>query len=251
MKIWQLSHVIVSSTSQFYIKQILHQSSVPSNITRLYFLNSNIIYFAQKQPIKGQIFEIFECSGQNLLNSSCQFWTDKSILLQILHLSPVSWKINPLYFFGSIIIYFGQKQPFKGPIFEIFECSGQNLLNSSCQFQSGKSIPLQILHHYPVSWEITHLEFFNSNIIYFGQKQPIKVEFFETFQCSSQSSSNFLCQFWNNKSIPLQIFHHSSVSLHMSSSKSETLHFDGLFLLKLYKVSAKRFRRVISNDAEK
>ena len=32
---------------------------------------------------KVKIFEIFECLGQNLLNSLCQFWNDKSILFQI------------------------------------------------------------------------------------------------------------------------------------------------------------------------
>ena len=45
--------------------QILHQYSVTSNITPLYFFSSNIIYFGQKKPIKGQTFEIFEYSGQN------------------------------------------------------------------------------------------------------------------------------------------------------------------------------------------
>ena len=74
----------------------IHQYSVPSNITPLYFFSSNIIYFGQKQSIKVQIFEIFECSGQNLSNSSCQFWSDKSILLQFLHYSSLSWHITLL-----------------------------------------------------------------------------------------------------------------------------------------------------------
>ena len=72
----------------------------------------------------------------------------------------------------------------------------------------------QILHHSPVSWKITSLYFFNSNIIYSGHKQPIKAQIFETFECSSQSSSNSLCQFWSDKSISFQIFHHSSLSSH-------------------------------------
>ena len=41
------------------------------------FFTLNIIYFAQKHPIKVQFFEFFECSGENLSNFSCQFWTDK------------------------------------------------------------------------------------------------------------------------------------------------------------------------------
>ena len=41
--------------------QILHQSSVPSNIILLYFFSSNIIYFGQKETIKAYIFETVEC----------------------------------------------------------------------------------------------------------------------------------------------------------------------------------------------
>ena len=110
----------------------------------LYFFNSNNIYFAQKEPIKVRIFETFQCSAQNLWNSLCQFWNDNSIPLQILYLSSVSWKISPLYFFSSNNIYFAQKEPIKVKIFETFECSGQNLSNSSCQLWNDKSVPLQI-----------------------------------------------------------------------------------------------------------
>ena len=44
------------------LSAIKHNSSVLSKLEH-----------GQKQPIKMQIFEIFECSGQKLLNSSCQF----------------------------------------------------------------------------------------------------------------------------------------------------------------------------------
>ena len=79
-------------------------------------------------------FDTFKCSGENLPNSSCQFLNDKLIPLQILYHSSVSCKINPLYFLRSNNIYFAQKEPIKGKIFETFKCSGQNLSNSSCQF---------------------------------------------------------------------------------------------------------------------
>ena len=64
---------------------------------------------------------------------------------------------------------------------------------------------------------ITHLHFFRSNSIYFGHKEPIKVQIFDTFKCLGQNSSNYSIRFWNNKSIPLQIFYHSSSSVHKSS----------------------------------
>ena len=80
---------------------ILHHSSVPWKITPLYFFSSNNIYLTQKEPIIVNIFETFECSGQNLSNFSCQFWNDKLIPYQILYHSSVSWKIIPPYFFSS------------------------------------------------------------------------------------------------------------------------------------------------------
>ena len=89
--------------------------------------------------------------------------------------------------------------------FDTFKCSGENLPNSSCHFPSNKALLLQIFHHSPMAWEITALYFFSSNNMYFAQKEAIKVKSFETFEWSGQNLSNFLCQFWNYKSIPLQI----------------------------------------------
>ena len=159
-----------------------------------------------------KIFETFECLGQILWNSLCQFWSDKLIPLEILYLSSVLWKIIPLYFFSSNNIYFAQKEPIKMKIFETFECSGQILSNSLCQFWNDESIPFQILYPSSVSWRITPLYFFSSDNIYFAQKEPIKMEMFETYECSGQNFSNFLCQFWKDKSIPRQILYPSSVS---------------------------------------
>ena len=119
-----------------------------------------------------KIFETCECSGQNLSNSSCQFWNNKLIPYQILYHSLVSWKITPLYFFSSNNIYFAQKEHIKMKIFETFKCLGQNSSNSSCQFWNDKSIPLQILHHSSLSWHITPLRILSSYFFYFGLKDP-------------------------------------------------------------------------------
>ena len=40
--------------------------------------------------------------------------------------------------------------------FDIFECSGENLPNSSCHFPSNKPVFLQILHHSSMSWKIMY-----------------------------------------------------------------------------------------------
>ena len=121
-----------------------------------------------------KIFGTFEYSGQNLSNSLCLFWNDKSIRLQIFYLSSVSWKITSPYFFSSNNIFFAQKEHSKMKTFETFKCSGQNSSNSSCQFWNDKSIPLQILHQYSLSWLMTPL-WILSYFFYFGLKDPIKV----------------------------------------------------------------------------
>ena len=134
------SSLFSNHTSVFL--QILHISSVSRKITPLYFCSSNNIYFAKKEPNKVKVFETFKYSGHYLSNSLCQFWNDKSIPLQILHPSSVSWNITPLYFFSPNNIYFAQKESIKMKILWIFKCSGQNSLHSSCQLWNDKSVPL-------------------------------------------------------------------------------------------------------------
>ena len=151
-------------------------------------------------------FETFECSGQNLSNSLCQFWNDKSIPLQILHPSSVSWKISPRYFFSSNNIYFAQNEHIKKKIFETFECSSQNSSNSSCQFSNYKSIPLQILHHSSLPWRVTSLWILSS--FFFDCGLNYQNSNFETFKCSGENLPYSSCHFPNHKSV----LHHPSVS---------------------------------------
>ena len=82
--------------------QLLHHFSVSWKLTPLYFFRSNAIYFAQKEPIKIKLL------GQTSLNSF-RFWNNKSVFLQILHQSSVSWDITPLYFFSWNFIYFQKR----------------------------------------------------------------------------------------------------------------------------------------------
>ena len=143
-----------------------------------------------------KIFEtFFECSGQNLSNFLCQFWNDKSIPPQILYPSSVSWKTIPLYFFSSNNIYFAQKKPIKMKILETYECSGQNLSNSLCQFWNDKSTSLQILYLSSVAWKIIPMFFFSSSNIYFDHKEPTKLKIFEIFERSGQNLSKSFANF--------------------------------------------------------
>ena len=151
---WDFLRVLRSKFVKFFMSILKREvDSSPSFVSLFSFMkgyssvlfSSDNIYFTKKEPIKMKMFETFECSGQISSNSLCQFWNNKSIPLQILYLSSASWKIIPLYFFSSNNKYFAQKEPIKVKIFETFECSGQILLNSLCQFWNNKSIPLQIL----------------------------------------------------------------------------------------------------------
>ena len=46
------------------ILQILYASSVSWKIISIYYFSLNILYFAQKGPIKMKVFETFKCSGK-------------------------------------------------------------------------------------------------------------------------------------------------------------------------------------------
>ena len=89
----------------------------------------------------------------------------------------------------------------KSTNFETSNCSSENLPNSSCHFWKHKSVSLQTLYQSWMPSNITPLYFQSSNIIYFGQKQSIKVQIMENFECWSQKSLNSLYQF-SIQSIP-------------------------------------------------
>ena len=138
-----------------------------------------------------------------MLISSCQFWNGKSLPLQILHYSSLSWHITPLQILRSYLFYFGQKDPTNVPIFTLSSalvkmCQISQVFfqtaSSLCKFWNKKFIPLQILYPSSVSWKITlswkitPLYFFSSSNIHFAQKEPIKMKIFESFKCSGQNS---------------------------------------------------------------
>ena len=114
-----------------------------------------------------------------------------------------------LFLFSSAILLSKMKS--------IFQLVNKNLQNSSCHFRKYKSVFLQILHQSSLESNITPLYFFSSNIIYYGQKQPIQVQIFKIFKCSTHNISNYSCQFWIDKSVPLRILHYSSFSWHIAS----------------------------------
>ena len=168
VKFCRIPYANFETTSQFPSKVCI-PLPVLWKITPLYFLSSNNIYFPQKEPIKMEMFETYECSDQNLSNFLCQFWNGKSIPVQILYSSSVSWNITPLHFFSSNNIYFARKEPIKMKILKTFKCSCQNLSNFLCQFWKDTSISLQILYPSSVSCAVIPVFLFSSNNIYFAR----------------------------------------------------------------------------------
>ena len=165
-------------------------SAIKNNSSTLFF-NSSIIYFGQKQPIKVQIFEIFECSIQNLSNSSCRFWIDKSIPLQFLHHFSLSWHKTPMEILSSYIFNFRQKHAFKVPIWRLSSAVVKICQIPHVNFCRHNPVFLQTLYQSCVQSNITPLYYFSWNIIYFGQNQPIKLQIFEIFECSGQKLLNY------------------------------------------------------------
>ena len=148
----------VNSSSNFALFFIVMTHNSSANFKVIHFL------LWAKGSHQSSNFDTFECSSENLPNSSRYFSSNKSVFLQISCHSSLSWKITPLYFFSSNNIYFAQKEPIKVKIFETFERSGQNLSNSLWQFLNCKSIPLQIL--FPLQFHESFLCTFLAQTIY-------------------------------------------------------------------------------------
>ena len=102
------------------------------------------------------------------VNSSSNF---ASFFIVMTHNSSVNFKF--VHFLLRI------KGSIQSPNFETFKWFGENLRYCSCYFPNHKSVFLQVLHHFSLSWKMTPLAFFKSNVIYFAQKEPMKVKIWE------------------------------------------------------------------------
>ena len=156
---------------------------------------------------------------ENSPNFSCHFWKRKSVFLQILDQYSVLSNITLLYFFRSNIIYFGQRQSIKVQIFEIFECLGQNLLNSSCQFWTN-----QFLFKFCI---FLHCHCLHFDVLLFSRTYKVSAKKVQKdFLMTLTKDPNFeekltFCLKNNMRNL---------VNLDPSSGKSENLYFDGLLL---------------------
>ena len=167
------------------------------------------------------------------VNSSSIFL---SFFIVMTHKSPVNFKL--------IHFLLWTKGSHESPNFDTFQCSGENFPNSSCHFPNHKLVFFQILHHSLVSWNITPLQFFRSNIKYFAQYEPIKVHILHHSSGPWDITSwyffswNFI-YFQQKEPIKVQILWNFTWAV----ESLKILHFDGLLLSKLCTVSAKKVQK--------
>ena len=132
----------------------------------------------QKEPIKVQIFRLSTaCTKINeipyvIIQATSQFSFKFCITLQC-HDTYFLWNFlaETLYALGRKSLSEYNSSDFSVPSWKFTQFLITFL------HKVARSVFIQILHHYSVSWKITPLYFFSSNLIYFGQKEPIKVKF--------------------------------------------------------------------------
>ena len=200
-------------------------------------------------------------------NSSCHFPKRKSVFLQILCDSSVSWKITPLYFFRSNFIYFARKG---STILQFFQCYRiqihqslvifwkkklvfLSVLRNSCVMKHNSSIPFY-LKFYILStrraYQSTNMERFNlgsqkSEILHFDELLLSK--WYKNSAKKIQKS--YLSWHWSvmqnlrKNDLSFQIWHRKFSEFSPNHSKVWTFLFDGFFLVKVYTVWAKKIQR--------
>ena len=116
----------------------------------LYFCSSSNIYFGHKEPIKTNFLD-FRVLGSKfvefLMSVLKQQVSSSSICVSFFIVMTHNSSVN----FKVIHFLLWAKGSHQSSNFDTFECSGENLPNSSCHFPSKKSVFLQILHHSSMS----------------------------------------------------------------------------------------------------
>ena len=138
------------------------------HIIPLKFSDWKIIYFGQKEPIDVQFFK--------LLSALVKVYP----IPQMPFFKPLAPRVYSI--FASLFSYMKDNS-----VFFLVQTwyTLENSPNILCHIQNHKSVSLQTLHHSSMSWGITLLYFLGWNLIWFLQKEPIKVpKLGENFNCS-------------------------------------------------------------------
>ena len=140
---------------------------------------------------QGPYFDTTECSGENLPNSSCHFTNYKSVFLQTLHHSSVSWKITCLHFF-SVKRYTlcTKRNQLKSKFWGFWVVGSKftkflSFLKQHTSSSSNFASCFRDMRH-------NSLYFFSWNFLYFQRKEPIKIWWNFTWAVESLKFCTFL-----------------------------------------------------------
>ena len=128
-----------------------------------------------------------------------------------MHHPSVSWHIIPLKCSSWNNICFGQKEPIKIQFFRLWSALMKLNPTPHAIFETTRSRFIQIFHYCSVSWKITPLYFFSSKRICFGQKEPIKIQFFRLLSALMKLHPTPHAIFETTRSRFIQIFHYCSL----------------------------------------
>ena len=118
----------------------------------------------------------------------------------------MSWDITLLYFFIWSFKCFGQNEPIKVKIFRLStSCMKTNHFKPRTSFSLNFASPFSFTSHN--SYEILYLKHYM-----FGQKEPIKVQFFRFLRVLMKVHLILYAIFETARSGFIQIWHHCSVS---------------------------------------
>ena len=150
-KICQILHVIFESTNQFFFKICINIQYHQTWLLCIFELKRYIplkFNFSKFSSFLVKLRQIPHVSFEHSSSNFASFFNVRT------YGTPGDFKL--IHFLLWI------KGPHQSPNFKIFECSGENLPNSSCHFPNHKSVFLQILHHSSVSWNNSFAIFFSS-----------------------------------------------------------------------------------------
>ena len=133
--------------------QILHHSSVITyNYSISFWLKHNTL--STKVAHQSANFYTCHCLHKNSPNSSCHFWDQKSVSLQTLHHSSVSWDVTLLCTFHLKLHMVWTKRAHQSANFQTFDCS--SCFKSRVNFLSNFASPFSVMKHN--TYEIFYLK---------------------------------------------------------------------------------------------
>ena len=98
-------------------------------------------------------------------------------IIQILHHCSLPWEITPLYFCSSNLVYFGQKEPIEKKSSDFWVVGWKFIKFLMSYLKPQVSFSLNFASLFSVMRDNFSV-FFSWNFIWFGQKEPIKVQNF-------------------------------------------------------------------------